>query len=81
MLLLIEQNTVTEKIHLIIQTTLKKLQKAKMNYGMKIGDHINEDSQFQELMTMDNTKAENKLFIKSNYLTYGRDPLRDTFSW
>lgn len=57
MLLIIEQNTVTEKTHLIIQTILKKLQKTKINYGIKFDDHTNEDSQFQELMTMDNKKS------------------------
>lgn len=80
MLLFIEQNTVTKNTDLIIQTTLKKLQKNnKINYGVKIHDHTNQDS--QEPMTMDNTKAENKLFTKSNYMTYRRDPLRDTFAW
>jgi len=30
-------------------------------------------------MTMDNTKAHNKLFTKSNHLTERRDPLGGTF--
>lgn len=41
MLLFIEQNAVTKKTDLIIQITLKKLQKNnKINYGMKVYDHI-----------------------------------------
>lgn len=61
MLLFTEQNTVTENTDIISQTTLKKLQKTnKINYGMKIYEHANQDSQFQESMTMDNTKAEKK---------------------
>lgn len=80
MLLFIEQNTVTKNTDLIIQTTLKKLQKNnKINCDMKIHDRTNQDSQGP--MTMDNTKAENKLFTKSNYMTYRRDPLRDSFAW
>lgn len=70
MLLLIEWNTVTEKTEIFIQTTQKKLQKTnRINYGMNFYDHTNQDSQFQEPMIMDNTKSENKLFTKSNYLT------------
>lgn len=46
----------------------------RINHGVKFYYHTNQDRQFGESMTTDNTKADNKLFTKSNYLTERRPP-------
>lgn len=51
----------------------------RINHNVKFYYHTNQDKQFGEPMKIDNTKPDNKLFTKSNYLTATRDSLGGTF--